>query len=139
MPATLSFVFSKFWSTCVGERDAQPDGQLELHAYGITGRIFISLSISMAFLLASFVAFGLLAANQAPRWLIAPFFLAFAWPMSFMSSIFPNAACPDGHEVCGYGGVAYLATAIFLPILYSSITFLVLTWRATRVSKKHPA
>lgn len=102
-------------------------------------RVFVSVGISMAFLLATFLAFGVLAANQAPHWLLVPAYLAFSWPMSFMSKIFPNAACLDGHEVCGYSGGAYLATAIFLPIFYSFITFLILSWRSSRVSSKHPA
>lgn len=102
-------------------------------------RIFLSVGVSMAFLLASLVAFGLLAANQAPRWLIVPAYLAFSWPLGFMSKIFPNTACLDGHEVCGYGGGAYLATAIFLLIIYSLTTFLIFSWRLSRVPSKYPA
>jgi len=93
----------------------------------------------MVFLLASLLAFGLLAANQAPRWLTVPAYLAFSWPTSFMSKIFPNTACLDGHEVCGYAGSAYLATAIFLLVFYSVIAFFIFSWRFSHVSSKHPA
>ena len=102
-------------------------------------RILLSVGASMTFLLASFLAFGLLAANQAPRWLTVPIYLAFSWPMSFMPNIFPNTACLDGHEVCGYAGVAYLATAIFLLAFYSVIAFLIFSWRLSHVPSKHPA
>ena len=102
-------------------------------------RILISIGVSIAFLLTSLLAFGLLAANQAPRWLTVPAYLAFSWPMSFMSKIFPNTACFDGHEVCGYSGSAYLATAIFLLVFYSAIAFLIVSWWFSHASSKHPA
>jgi len=102
-------------------------------------RILISVGVSIAFLLASLFAFGLLAANQAPRWLTVPAYLVFSWPMTFMSKIFPNTTCLDGHEVCGYSSSAYLATGIFLLVFYSAIAFIIFSWRSSHVSSKHPA
>ena len=102
-------------------------------------RILLSVGVSMAFLLASLLAFCLLAANQAPGWLTVPAYLAFSWPMSFMSKIFPNTACFDGPEVCGYAASAYLATAIFLLVFYSVIAFFIFYWRLCHVSSKHSA
>lgn len=102
-------------------------------------RILISVGVSIAFLLGSLMAFGFLAANQAPQWLTVSAYLAFSWPLRFMSGIFPNTACLDGHEVCGYAGSAYVATALFLVVFYSAIGFFILSWRRSHVSSKNPA
>ena len=105
-------------------------------------RAIISLGLSLAVLISAFLLFAVLATSfkhpsRAPEWLIVPAHFVFAWPLHLFSRIFPNTSCLDGHEICGYSGEVYLATAVTLPLLYSVFFYVLLSWRERRASKNH--
>lgn len=104
-------------------------------------RALTSIALSLAFLFGAVLVFGVLAnvftySSRAPDWLIVPVYYSFSWPLHVFSAAFPNTTCLEGHEICGYSINVYLATAVTLPLVYASVIFGVLTWRAQRASSK---